>query len=110
MTVTGGGFLPFLSTIETDGYMKVSVKICNRNSDAQDVTDVDWKLQTPAGNQIDTAFVSVPTLQGGSLVHGGEITGDLYFTVGAQRGGFYVIFSPSSKVFDNARGIWKLTI
>lgn len=111
MTVTAGEFVQSLSTIENSGYLKIAVKICNRNDDAQPINPVlDWSLLTPAGVQIDPAFVSVPALGPGTLVKGGESVGDLYFDVGAQRGDFYAIFKPFAEAFEESRGVWKVTI
>ena len=109
--VTGGQLVGAVSELETAGYLKVSVKVCNRNGEAQDVNSFfDWKLQTPAGTQVDPAITSAPTLPAVGLVQGGEVVGDLYFEVGAQRGDFYAIYQPASKLFDESRGLWKLTI
>lgn len=109
-TVTGASFEQSLSSIEDDGYMKVSVKICNRNKDTNDANPLDWKLQTPNGNRIDTTFTSAPMLQAGSLVGGGEQAGDVYFPVDGQKGDFYVVFKPASDPFGEDQGIWKVSI
>jgi Domain of unknown function (DUF4352) len=110
-TVTGASFQQSLSTFENDGYMKVSVKVCNRNSDNNDInTTLDWKLQTPNGNQVMQTFTSAATLTSGTLVGGGEQAGDIYFNVDGQKGDFYVVFKPVSETFGNERGIWKVTV
>jgi Domain of unknown function (DUF4352) len=109
-TVTGASFEQNLSTFENDGYLKVSVKICNRNSETNDESPLDWKLQTPNGNRITMTFTSAPTLQSGTLVGGGEQAGDVYFPVDGQKGDFYVIFKPSSDPFGDERGVWKVSI
>ena len=111
VTVTAGEFVPSLSEGEQAGYLKVAVKVCNRNGEVQDVNPFfDWKLQTPAGTQIDPAITSAATLPAVGLVQNGEDAGDLYFAVGEQRGDFFAIFQPASKLFDESRGLWKLTI
>jgi Domain of unknown function (DUF4352) len=109
-TVTSASFEQSLSTFENDGYLRVSVKVCNRNSDTNDESPLDWKLQTPNGNRIDITSTSAPTLQGGTLVGGGEQAGDVYFPVDGQNGDFYVIFKPLSDPFGDERGIWKVSI
>jgi hypothetical protein len=111
-TVTSASFAQSLSSFENDGYMTVSVKVCNRNSDNNQVnTLLDWKLQTPNGNQIMQTITSgLTTLQSGTLVGGGESAGDIYFNVDGQKGDFYVVFKPLSDTFGNERGIWKVSI
>jgi hypothetical protein len=109
-TVTGASFQQSLSSFQNDGYLKVSVKICNRNSDTNMAAPLDWKLQTPNGNRIDTTLVAAPTLPFGTLVGGGEQAGDVYFPVGAQKGDFYVVFKPLSDLGGDEQGIWKVTI
>ncbi len=111
VTVLAGEFVQSLSELENAGYLKISVKVCNRSGEAQDVNPFfDWKLQTPAGTQVDPVVTSAPMLPAAGLVQAGELAGDLYFDVGEQRGDFYVIYQPASKLFDQSRGIWKLTI
>ncbi|MEX2253838.1 MAG: hypothetical protein WEC34_00220 [Acidimicrobiia bacterium] len=109
-TVVGGGFAEALSDFETNGYLRVSVKLCSRDDGTQGYTPFDWSVQTPAGQVIQPTFSLSPTLDTGDLIKGGEIAGDVIFEVGPQRGDFYVIYTPSSELFEDSRGIWKLTI
>jgi Domain of unknown function (DUF4352) len=113
-TVTGASFEQSLGGISeqriSTGYLKVSVKVCNRNSDTNDVNTLDWRLQTPNGNRIRMERTHALTFRSGTLVGGGEQAGDIYFEVGPQRGDFYVVFKPLSDPFGNEQGIWKVTI
>lgn len=109
-TVTSASFEQSVSSIENDGYLKVSVKVCNRNSDNNDINPLDWKVQTPNGNQMGVTPTAAPMLLPGSLVGGGEQAGDVYFTIDGQRGIFYVVFKPLSDPFGESRGIWKIAI
>jgi Domain of unknown function (DUF4352) len=109
-TVTGASFEQSLSSFENDGYLKVSVKVCNRNSDTNDVSPFDWKVQTPNGNRIDSTFTSAAPPISGTLVGGGEQAGDVVFPVGAQKGDFYVVFKPLSDPLGDEQGLWKVTI
>jgi hypothetical protein len=109
-TVTGASFEQSLSSFENDGYLKVSVKICNRNSDTNNAAPLDWKLQTPNGNRIDMTITGRPTLPFGTLVGGGEQAGDVIFPVDGQKGDFYVVFKPLSDPLGDEQGIWKVTI
>jgi hypothetical protein len=109
-TVTGASFEQSLSSFENDGYLKVSVKVCNRNSDTNDVTPLDWKMQTPNGNRVNLTITSAPTFSPGTLVGGGEQAGDVYFPVGGQKGDFYVVFKPLSDPLGDEQGIWRVSI
>jgi len=115
-TVTGASFEQSVGgggseRLNSAGYVKVSVKVCNRNRDTNDVNYLDWRLQTPNGNRLwlftGTRF---HTFRSGTLVGGGEQAGDIYFEVGPQRGNFYVVFKPMSDPFGDERGFWKVTI
>jgi hypothetical protein len=108
-TVVSAGFVQTVGEFEDAGYMKISVKICNRDEEAQAYGSIDWRLQTPGGQVIDPGFVvSAPTLTPrADLVEGGEVAGDVYFEIDGQRGDFYIIYKPDS--FDASRGIWKVT-
>jgi len=108
--VTGAEFVQSLSSFENDGYLKVSVKVCNRNRDTNDEGPLDWKLQTPNGNQVTQTLTAAPTLTSGTLVGGGEQAGDLYFAVDGQKGDFYVVFKPVSDPFGEEQGLWKVTL
>lgn len=110
-TVVSAGFEQSVGEFQDDGYLKATVKICNRNDDAQSYSFANWRLQTPAGQVINPAIVvGVPTLAEipTDLVKGGEVSGDVYFQVEGQKGDFYLIYKP--ELFDASRGIWKVTI
>ena len=110
-TVTSAEFVQSLSSFENSGYLKVSVKVCNRNSDTNAInTFLDWKLQTPTGNQVMQTITSAPTIPPGTLVGGGEQTGDIFFDVDGQKGDFYVVFKPASDPFGEEQGLWKITL
>ena len=106
-TVTSADFQQTVSDFEDKGYIVVEVTIENRDDKAQPYNYFDWKLQTPAGQVIDPAFVTGDTLGSGDLVKGGKVSGKVVFEVGATKGDFYVIYKPDA--FDAARGIWKAT-
>jgi hypothetical protein len=110
--VTSGGFVQSAGQFEEDGYIRVSVKICNRNDDAQGGSAYDFRLQTPAGQVLDpTIVVQAPTLPyvPTDLVKGGELAGDIYFPTGAAAPGeYFVIYKPD--LLDESRGIWKVPV
>jgi hypothetical protein len=113
-TVTGASFEQSLGGVSerrrSAGYLKVSVKVCNRNRDTNDVNPLDWRIQTPSGNRIYMTSTRALTFRMGTLVGGGEQAGDIYFEIGPQRGDFYAVFKPLSDPFGDERGIWKVTI
>ena len=114
VTVLGASPVPQVNAFQDDGYPKVSVRVCNRDSSAQRWGVFDWKLQTPSGNTVDsTVVVSVPTLDyaGGELTQDGRVEGDVYFKVGnpAPPGSYYVLYKPSDP-FNETRGVWQVNI
>jgi hypothetical protein len=110
-TVSSAEFVQSLSSVENSGYLKVSVKVCNRNSDTNAINALlDWKLQTPNGNQVIQTITSAPTIPAGTLVGGGEQAGDIFFDVDGQKGDFYVVFKPASDPFGEEQGLWKITL
>ena len=108
VVVTAAGFEQSISEFETNGYLKASVTIVNRDPTAQAYNIFDWRLQTPSGTVLSPTFTSGQALGSGDLVTGGVVAGDLYFEVGAQKGDFFLIYKPDP--FDANRGIWKVTI
>jgi len=102
-----------LSQFEDAGYVKLAVKVCNRNSDPQSFSYINWRLQTPSGQVLDPTFVTAPILGGSGglttdLVKGAEVAGDVYFQVGAEHGEFYALYKP--ELFDASRGVWKVAV
>lgn len=107
-TVTAAGFKQSVSDFEKDGYVVVDVTILNRDSKAQPYNTFDWKLQTPNGQVIDPGITSGQSVGSGDLVSGGNVSGQVVFEVGAQKGAFYIIYKPDA--FNSDRGIWKVTV
>jgi hypothetical protein len=113
-TVVSAGFEQSVGQFQEAGYLKATVKICNRNDEAQPYSYVNWRLQTPSGQVMDPTFVLGAQLIGGQqplpvdLVKGGEASGDVYFTIDGQKGDFFLIYKPSP--VDASRGIWKVTV
>jgi hypothetical protein len=113
-TVVSAGFEQSVGQFQNAGYVKATVKLCNRNDDAQPYSYGNWRLQTPSGQVINPTFVVGAPLLGGQqplpvdLVKGGVATGDVYFQIGGQKGDFYLIYKPDP--LDSSRGIWKVTV
>lgn len=107
-TVDSAEFVQSVSDFEDAGYVRIGVTVVNRDDSAQPYNLFDWVLQTPGGQVLDPALVTVPTLDSGDLVGGGEVTGDVYFEVGDQTGEFFIVYKPDA--FDAARGVWSVTV
>lgn len=107
-TVDSAAFVQSVSDFEDAGYVQATVTVVNRDDGSQPYNLFDWVLQTPSGEVLDPALVTVPTLESGDLVGGGEVTGDVFFEVGDQTGEFFIIYKPDP--FDAARGVWSVTV
>ena len=88
--------------------VRVTVRIQNRDDDAQLFSYFDWGLQDSTGVVASTAFDSdAPNpLEQADLVSGGEVTGTVSFEAGP--GTYYVIWEPD--LFDDGRGVWQVTV
>lgn len=92
-----------------DKVIVVKVKIRGRDG-TKSYNPFDFKLQTASGNQESITFTlddSIDELSSGSLVKGGEVTGDLVFEYQGP-GTYYVVWEPS--VFNDEKGIWALNV
>jgi hypothetical protein len=113
VTLTAAQAVPQVDEFQSDGYLKITVRICSRDSDAQSWSVIDWKLQTPSGNTVGPDIVvSVPTLDyaGGELAQDGRVEGDIYFKVGnpAPPGVYYVLYKPD--FLNETRGVWLVAV
>jgi Domain of unknown function (DUF4352) len=112
-TLIGAQLIPQVNEFQDDGYFKITVRICSRDSAAQSWSMSDWKLQTPSGNTVTPDFVvSIPTLEyaGGELAQDGKVEGDIYFKVGnpAPPGSYYALYKPD--FLNETRGVWQLNV
>lgn len=84
-----------------------TVKLVNRDKEAQDYIGSSWKLQGPSGNIEDiTLFGSDDLLDlSGGLAPGGSVVGDVCFDTKAVPGQYVLSWQPD--IFSStARGIW----
>jgi hypothetical protein len=103
-TVTAAELAPGLLD---ERVLVVHVRVENRDDRAQPYNVFDWRIQDSAGRVLDpTPSGRDDGLGSGDLVHGGVASGTVAFGVGP--GTYYVIYKP--KVFDAARGVWKITV
>lgn len=99
------------SSINTGTYLRVHVRLLNRDEDQQFWSKSDWSLIYPTGEVYSPAIVPSDDPLGisGGLVHGGVAEGDIWFNVDDQRGDFYVTWEPSGELSHQGRGVWRLT-
>jgi hypothetical protein len=99
---------------ECCGFLRLRVRLLNRNSDDQTWYRTDFSIQTPSGEVYSPAIV----VEGGGdrlginggLVHGGTTEGDLWFHIGDKRGDFFITFEPQSDPNNDDRGVWKVSV
>lgn len=97
-----------LDDYSTKGYIVVDVNVFNRDKASQPYDSYDWHLQTPNGQIIDPTSMFDDDMGSGALVNGGNVSGQVAFEVGSLKGEYYLIYAPD--FWDDARGIWKVTI
>jgi hypothetical protein len=92
-------------------FLRVHVKLLNRDKDQQDWMHDDWSLIYPSGEVYSPATVLADGSLGisGGLVHGGTVEGDVWFDTASQTGNFYVTWVPSNKLTHPGRGVWRVT-
>jgi len=95
-------------------FIRAHVKILNRDSDTQRWFYNDFSIQTPNGEEYSATTVvgagDKPIGISGGLVHGGFVEGDVWFHVGDERGLFFILWEPQSKVSNDDRGVWGVRI
>jgi len=92
-----------------DKVIVVNVKIRGRDATKM-YNPFDFKLQTATGSQ-ETITISlddsINELNSGSLVKGGEVTGDLVFKYQGP-GTYYVVWEPS--IIKGDKGFWAINV
>lgn len=108
-TVGVARFQQSISDFESDGYIVADVALRNTGDRTGRYSYFDWKIQTPAGEVQDASISGTDGALGSAdLVAGGTTSGKIFYTVGAIKGDYYLIWKPNA--FDAARGVWKVTI
>lgn len=97
------------------GYLRLRVRILNRDQGDQTWNRTDFSIQSPAGEVYSPAvFVAgsggTPLGINGGLVHGGVAEGDVWFHVGDRRGKFFVLWEPQHELSNQGRGVWSVTV
>lgn len=83
-------------------YVKIVVRLVNRDDSAQPYRDRHWTLRRPDGVVATTAFATPAFVQGGTIAGNGETFGELWFETPAD-GRYWLAFRPDA---GSARGIW----
>jgi hypothetical protein len=108
-TVMSAGFQQSVAADQTEGYVVADVSYANRSGQTKPYNSLDWKLQTPAGTTADIEFAgSDGQLSSGELAADGTVAGKITFKVGAEKGDFYILWTPEG--LGAERGVWKVTI
>lgn len=107
--VVRAAFEQSVSDFEENGYIVADVSLRNVGDETRPYNELDWQVQTPAGQVKDVGFTTAEgTIGSGDLVSGGMKDGKVVVEIGAEKGDFYLIWKPEP--FDAARGIWKVTL
>ena len=101
--VTETGLVTSPDIIHGGTYLRVHVKLLNRNKDQQDWIHSDWGLIYPTGEVYSPEFIQRDGGLGisGGVVHGGIVEGDIWFNIRDQHGAFYVTWEPSYKLLPS---------
>jgi hypothetical protein len=92
-------------SVDGDNDICGDVTYKNLNSSTLDYNPFDWKLQSPAGSVVDSNFDG--SLNSGTLIENGSITGTVCFDNPGQSGTYVGIYKPDP--FSAKRGVWLFT-
>ncbi len=101
------------SAYDCCGYLRVHVRLLNRDDGQQSWLHNDFSLLRPTGEIYSpaTVFAGDPLGISGSLVHGGVVEADVWFSVDeGATGDYYVLWEPSFELSHQGRGVWKATL
>jgi hypothetical protein len=91
----------------TDDVLEVRVRLFNREADARSFSALDWGLQRPGG---EIQGVLLRTDASGTVAGGGGVALSLEFNVRGIPSGEVVYLLHEPGLFDDARGVWGLTL
>lgn len=91
------------------GEVTVSVRVENRDDEAQPMFATDWSLVSPGGHTFEPVSSTLPST---GEVGDEPVAGDVVFRVDATaaeaEGDFYVLYKPDA--LDAAQGVWSFTV
>ena len=92
--------------VGSDGSIRVSIKITNRDEDPQRIDSTQWTLVNPRVQTIEVTSADFPRTE---LPGGETVTAEVSFAVDPdETGDYYIQYKPET--LDAARGIWQYTI
>ncbi|MGE0877203.1 MAG: DUF4352 domain-containing protein [Acidimicrobiia bacterium] len=101
------------ATAETKGpdgkagrFVKLTVRIVNRDDAAQTYKDLHWTLRRPDNVVVNTTYATPAFVAGATLPGNGEVYGELWFETPVD-GRYWLAYRPDS---SSARGVWLVTI
>ena len=102
-----GGYTTTVTDVQLDdGSIRVSIKITNRDEDAQRIDSTQWTLVNPRVQTIEATSADFPRTE---LPGGETVTAEVSFAVDPdETGDYYIQYKPEP--LDAARGIWQYTI
>lgn len=90
----------------TGPFLKITVRLLNRDDSRQDIADDQWTLLRPDGIAVPTAYATPTLVQGTDLPANGESFAELWFPAPTD-GRYWLSFRPDA---SSARGVWGLDV
>lgn len=110
MTLSNVEYKTHLSDFETaesgKTYVIADVALENTTKETQPYNVFDFRIQTAAGQVLDGAISTVPTLGSGDMVAGGKASGKVVFELPVEDGHNYIIWKPNA--FNSDRAIVRV--
>jgi hypothetical protein len=101
---------PTLAEVGPDGaggpFVKVIVRLVNRDDGPQDIADDQWTLLRPDGFGTTTVYATPVLVSGNELAANSEVFAELWFTA-LVSGRYWLSFRPDE---GSPRGVWGLDV
>ena len=110
-----GGFSVWIARVEhptsgPDGkigsFVKITVRMVNRDDTAQDYNQKRWALLRPDGVAATTSYATPSFVTGSQVTGNSEAFGELWF-IANRSGRYWLSFRPGS---SSARGVWPIDV
>jgi len=93
-------------------YLRVRVKVFNRDTEQQHVCACDFLIWSRAAGEREADAVPVPSFAPDTEMASGQtLTGDVYLYAGAVRGPLFIVYAPDHHVpfaMSASTGVWRL--
>ena len=99
-----GGYTTTVTDVQRDGdTVRVSVRIENRDEEAQRIDATQWTLVNPRIQTLEASSADFPLTD---LPGGKTVDAEVSFTIEPEEtGDYYIQYKP--EILDAARGIWR---